>query len=103
MNRDNQMKGSEKIIHNKMDAKELSIETKMDQLKERLSLMVKLLQERIEENQRCGWKLRKRVKWPIVQLFARNLRQNLRHRLSAWIIKEEKLREDEYRRKYFEA
>jgi hypothetical protein len=61
-----QRKGLEKRIHNKMDAKELSIETKMDQLKERLSLMVKLLQERIEENQRCGWKMRKRVKWPIV-------------------------------------
>jgi hypothetical protein len=31
-------------------------------LKERLSVMMKLLQERIKENQRCSWKLRRRVK-----------------------------------------
>lgn len=37
--------------HSRMtiDAKELSTETKMAQLKERSSLMLKLLQERVEE------------------------------------------------------
>jgi hypothetical protein len=35
--------------------------------------MVKLLHEEVEEDQIYGWKLRRRVKWPIVKLFSRRL------------------------------
>jgi hypothetical protein len=35
-----------------------------------------LLQRKIEENQRQGWKV-KRVKWPVMQLFEEKLRKRL--------------------------
>jgi hypothetical protein len=34
------------------------------ELKERLSIVMKLLQES-EENQRYGWNVKRKVKWPI--------------------------------------
>jgi hypothetical protein len=60
-----------------------------------------LLQKKIEENQRQGWNLKKRVKWHVMQLFARKLRRSLRslkHRLSA-LLKKEKLRGVEFRQR----
>jgi hypothetical protein len=42
--------------------------------------------------------LKKKVKWVFLQLFARNLRQKISHRLIAWIKTKEKLREVEYRK-----
>jgi len=39
--------------------------------------------------------VKKKVKWPIIQIHVRKLRQILKHRLDAW-IREEELREAEY-------
>jgi hypothetical protein len=64
------------------------------ELKERLSMIMKLLKE---ENHGYGWNLRRKVKWPIEQLYVRKLRHRLKHRLDAW-IKEPELREVEYRK-----
>lgn len=61
--------------------------------------MKELLQERTREDQRCGWKLKKKVKWPIVQLFARKLR----HIFDVWMKTEEKLLKVEYRKPSFGA
>jgi hypothetical protein len=70
----------------------------MDELKERLNVIHMLLQEKMKENQRQGWKVKK-VKWPVVQLFEEKLREilrNLKHRMNAWVEKE-KLRGVEFR------
>jgi len=56
---------------------------------------MELLQE-INEDQILGWKLKKNVKWPIVHLFVRKMRQILKHMMSAW-MQAEKLRGDEFR------
>ena len=60
------------IGRRKMNDKEFYRE--ITELKEQINVIMKLLHERVEEYQRCGWKLNRMVKWPIVQLFARNLR-----------------------------
>jgi hypothetical protein len=70
------------------------IDRELVELREQLSYIRKLLQKRIEENQRQGWNPKKRVKWPLMQLFARKLRISLRglkHRLSDW-MKKDKIR-----------
>jgi hypothetical protein len=54
------------------------------EIKERLSIIMELLQE-IEEDQRWSWNVKKKFNWPIMKLFARKLRQILKHRLSAWM------------------
>jgi hypothetical protein len=105
MTRDSQMKDSEES-HNQIreSAKEVGrnkisneeFDREIVELKEQLSVMMKLLQEKVKEDQRYGWNLKKKVKWPIVQLYVRKLRQRLKHRLNAW-IREEELREAEYR------
>jgi hypothetical protein len=54
------------------------------------------MKEFLEENaedQRCAWILKKKVKWPIVQFFSRNIR----HIFNFWLKTEKRLREYEYR------
>jgi len=69
---------------------------------------MELLQES-NEDQRQGWNVRKKVKWPIMHLFMRklmhkmnvflrieeNLKRKRKHILSAW-MEEEKLRGVEF-------
>jgi hypothetical protein len=72
----------------------------MDELKERFNVIHMLLQEKMKENKRQGWKVKK-VKWPVAQLFEEKLREslrNLKHRMNAWVEKE-KLRGDEFRQR----
>lgn len=69
----------------------------MAQLKERLSMLMKFLQEESEEDQRCSWKPRKRIKWTIVQLFARKPRQKLRQMMHVWLQTKDRLKEAEYK------
>jgi hypothetical protein len=62
------------------------IDREFTEVRERLSIILKLLQER-NEDQRWGWNVKKKVKWPIMHLSM----NKLMHRLNAsW--KEEKLR-----------
>jgi hypothetical protein len=101
-NMDNEMKGLEaRNFHKKVKvyASELGNETEVVRLKERLSVMMKPLKEIIKKHHRCGWKLRRRVIWPIVQLFSRKLK----HRFDVWMNIEEKLRKIEYGKKSFGA
>jgi dynactin complex subunit len=77
------------------------LDREMVELRIQLSYIGKLLQRNIEENQRQGWNLKKKVKWHVMQLFARKLRRSLRslkHRLSA-LLKKEKLRGAEFRKR----
>jgi hypothetical protein len=73
-------RGSEKI-HNKRreDAKEVGrkmnqeeFDREFTEVKERLSIILKLLQES-NEDQRWGWNVKKKVKWPIVHLSMKKL------------------------------
>jgi hypothetical protein len=59
----------------------------MIELKVRLNYVEQLLQE-YEENQRCGWIMKKKARWPIKQLIAREQR----HRLKACLKKVEALK-----------
>jgi hypothetical protein len=79
MTRDRQMKGSEERIHINMSDEKFDRD--IVEMKEQLSVMMKLLQERVEEDQRSGWILKQKVKWPIKQLIARKLR----HILEVWL------------------
>jgi hypothetical protein len=49
----------------------------MIELKEQLNYVEQLLQE-IEGNQRCGWIMKKKARWPIKQLIARRKRYRLK-------------------------
>ena len=61
-------------------------------IKERFSIMMELLQKKEdEENMIYEWKLKKRVRWLIVQLFVRKL-GNI---FNVWIKTEDKFRETE--------
>ena len=62
----------------KGDVKEFNIE--MTQLKERLSVLKELLQENTKDHN-YGWKIKRRVKWPILTLFVRKLK----HRINVWL------------------
>jgi hypothetical protein len=75
MTRDNQMKGlkqshnymresAKAFGRNKISNEEINRE--LVELKEQLSVMMKLLREKVRESQRYGWNLKKKVKWPIV-------------------------------------
>lgn len=48
----------------------------------------------MEEDQRRGWNVRKKVKCPIVQLYARKLK----HHFNVWSKREEKIKEVGYRK-----
>ena len=73
----------------KVNGKKLMINEEFDrdlvELKERINMVMKLLQE---EHQRYGQNLKKKVKWSIEQLYVRKLRQSLKHILDAWIREE---------------
>jgi hypothetical protein len=43
------------------------------EVKERLNIIMELLQE-IEEDQRWGWNVKKKLKWPIDKFYARKMR-----------------------------
>ena len=59
-----------------------------------LTYMEKLLQKKVDVNQKRGWNMKKPIRWPVVQLFVQELRNNLRK-----MKKKEKLREVEFRYK----
>ena len=93
---DSHLKGS-RGSHNrvKYDANAVGVrgvsQSKFDreliELKERLSLVTELFQEGNAENQLCGWKLRRKMKLPIENLYAKNLK----HKFSVWVNEEENL------------
>jgi hypothetical protein len=46
----------------------------MTEIKGKLSYMVKLLQEEeMQENQRHGWSMKKKVQWPVMSLYEEKL------------------------------
>ena len=49
----------------------------MIELKERLNYVEQMLRES-EENKRCGWIMKKKARWPIKQLIAREKRHWLK-------------------------
>jgi hypothetical protein len=53
------------------------IDKEMIELRVQLSHIRQLLQREIKENQRQGWSMKKRVKWPVMQLFEEKLRERL--------------------------
>jgi hypothetical protein len=63
------------------------IDRELVELKERLSIIMELLQES-NEDQRQGWNVRKKVKWPIVHLFMKKLM----HIMNVFLRTEEKLK-----------
>lgn len=58
-------------------------EKEIVELKKILSILMTLIRESLN----CGWKLKKRVKWPIVQLYTRKVI----HKVKVWVKTEEKL------------
>ena len=78
------------IGRRKMNDKEFYRE--ITELKEQINVIMKLLHERVEEYQRCGWKLNRMVKWPIAQFFV----IKLRYVFDIWMKTKDKLRKDEY-------
>jgi hypothetical protein len=105
---DGHVKSSERIHdQRKEDAKVVGkiriiqeeIDREMVELKDQLNNIRQLLHRNIEESQRQGWNVKKKFKWHVMQLFVRNLRNRLKilkHKLSAWLKKEE-LRGVEFR------
>lgn len=61
----------------------------MAEIRERLGELKELLQKKIEE---CGWRIRKKTKWPIRKLQERNFK----YRLKVLVKNQVKLREAEY-------
>ena len=98
---DNHLKGS-RGSHNRTreDARANGVkrmsQSKFDrevvELKERLSKVTKLLHEEATGGQYYVWRLKRRVQWPVKRLCARNLK----HKLSVWVKKEERLRAAEH-------
>ena len=90
---DSQVKGSREEIsyrEKKESARELElVEFKLVKIRQRLGELKELLQKKIEE---CGWRIRKKAKWPIRKLQERNLK----YRLKVSIKNEVKLKEVEY-------
>ncbi|KAH9314000.1 hypothetical protein KI387_022627, partial [Taxus chinensis] len=70
--------------------RKLDIEKETNEIKERLNLVMELLQG--EQNQSCGWKIKKKVKWPLAWLLLRKLG----HIMIA-LIKEERKKLKAYR------
>jgi hypothetical protein len=87
---ENHAKGLGERIHNKIYAKEFGRE--ITELKGKLSVIMKLLHEWMEEDQKCGWRMKKKVKWPIKHLYERNLRQWF----NVWMKIEEEINGTEY-------
>ena len=58
------------------------------ELKERLSVVTELLQERDTGGQHYGWKLKRKVEWPKMRLYAKNLK----HKFSVCVNEEGELR-----------
>lgn len=65
------------------------VELKLVEIKERLSRLKEILQKKIE---RCGWRMKKKSKWPIRKLQERNSKC----RLNIWVNNEEKFKEAKY-------
>ena len=65
------------------------VEFKLAEIRERIGELKELLQKKIEE---CGWRIRKKAKWPIRKLQERNLK----YRLKVSVKNEVKLKEVEY-------
>ena len=90
---DSQVKGSGEEIsyrEKKESARELELfEFKFVEIRERLGELKELLQKKIEE---CGWRIRKKAKWPIRKLQERILK----YRLKVSVKKEVKLKEAKY-------
>ena len=93
MTRYSQVKGSEEEIsytEKKESARALELaKFKLNELRERINKLGELLQKKIEG---CGWRLRKKSKWPIRKLQERNLKYNLKVQVKG----EEKLKEAKY-------
>ena len=51
----------------------------MIDLKEILSMMIMLLQEREDEYQRVGWNIKNKINCPIRILYAKNMSKKMRH------------------------
>ena len=58
------------------------------ELEERLSKVTELLHKEAIGGQYYVWRLKKKVKWPVKRLCARDLK----HKHSVWVKKEERLR-----------
>ena len=81
-------------LEDKSHRREKVKKNEMDEVKMKLNIVEMLVQEQEnDEDQQWGWKLRKRVMWPVKELYERKLR----HRLSAWLkTLEEELMEAKY-------
>ena len=54
-----------------------------------------MLMELLQKNEECEWNVKQKVKWPIVQLYTRNLK----HKFSIWLKEEKKLIKDEFKQR----
>lgn len=80
-NMDNELRGLEERCHKgeKVRRHEM-VEAKM-----KLSIAKMLLYEQVDKDQWYGWKLRKKIKCLVKELYERKLR----HKMSGWLKKEE--------------
>lgn len=62
------------------------------ELKKRLSEVTELLHEEATEGHYYGWKLKRKVQWPVKRLYARSLK----NKLSVWVKREKSLRAADY-------
>ena len=69
-----------------------SFDREFTELKKGLSKVVELLHEEATGGQCYEWKLKRRVKWLVKRLCARNLKRKLR----VWVKKEERLKVAEH-------
>ena len=71
---------------------QINFDREVTELKKRLSEVAELLHEEATKGQYYVWMLKRKVQWPVKRLCARNLK----HKLSVWVNKEERLRAAEH-------
>ena len=84
-------------IRKRMSQEEINRE--MAEINIQLSYMEQQLQSKVQKNQRQGWSMKKKFKWPVTQLFEEKMRkglEELKHRLN-FLMQKEKLKGVEFR------
>jgi ribosomal protein L29 len=81
------------------------IDRELDELRIKLNYLRQLLQRKVKENQRQGWNMKKKVKWPVKLLFEdliekklKETLEELKQRMNDWMQKE-KLRGAEFKQR----